>query len=192
MPPTPSPTPRPTATPSSQPTPSPTPSPHPTPDVAFADGTWRIPDDIAPGTYRTVGLPENCYWTRLRGFESGLEDLIASRIGEGTQIVTIGPDDAGFDSIGCGGWTTDLRPPDMPSGLSAGTWRVRDDFLPGTFIASEAESCIWERLSGFGGTRRERIERGSAVDGVLPSVVIEPTDVGFFSSGCGVWIQRAD
>jgi hypothetical protein len=139
-----------------------------------------------------VGVPESCYWTRLRGFDSGLEDLIARRFGEGPQVVTIGQNDAGFDSIGCGGWTDDLRDPEFPSGFTDGTWIVGEDFFPGVYIASEAENCIWERLSGFGGTRRERIERDFASDGIPPSVTIEPTDAGFTSSGCGVWAQRAD
>jgi hypothetical protein len=162
----------------------------------FGDGTWLVPDDVAPGTYWTLGYMENCYWTRLRGFESGLADIIASRIGAGPQIVTIGVDDAGFDSVGCGGWTNEDWGPPMTGGsileFRDGTYMVNEEFAPARVTAEFGESCSWERLSGFGGTRRERIERGFAEDGVPPTVTIERTDVGFTSSGCGTWTPAGE
>jgi hypothetical protein len=129
----------------------------------------------------------------LRGFESGLDDIIASRIGAGPQIVTIGPNDAGFESVGCGDWSPALRQrlTEMDT-MGDGTWMTHTDFIPGKFTATQPTMCIWERLSGFGGTRRERIERGLSTSGRPPTVVIEPTDAGFFSDGCGVWAAVVD
>lgn len=164
--------------------------PSPTPPIdwlTFGDGTYRVPDDIAPGTYRTTTYTDNCYWTRLSGFVSGLRDLIASRIGSGYQVVTIGEQDAGFDSVSCGTWTADLgRVTDSQAEFGEGTYVVGTDILPGEYTAVGGASCTWERLGGFGGTRRERVERVLRA-GEQPRVTIEATDVGFSSGGCGTW-----
>jgi hypothetical protein len=195
MQPTSTPTFRPTSTPTSQPTPTasptstPTPPPTPSePSIEFNDGTHLVPDEVLPGTYRTTIYTADCYWTRLSGFESGLRDLIASRIGSGYQVVTIGPRDAGFDSVGCGTWTNELIPV-LPSNteFGEGTYIVGTDIVPGEYVAGDGMSCSWERLGGFGGARRERIDHGFVSDGEPPQVTIEATDVGFTSSGCGDW-----
>ncbi len=45
--------------------------------------------------------------------------------------------------------------------------------------------CLWERVSGFGGSEAETIANSA---GVGPRVVtIAPTDVGFVSDDCGTW-----
>lgn len=186
----PSPTPTPTTTPTPTLPPSPTPSiaPAPTAEVAFLDGTHRVPQDIAPGTYRTTTYTTDCYWTRLRGFESGLEDIIASRIGSGYQVVTIGGRDAGFDSVSCGAWTADLSPvTESRDEFEEGTYIVGADVAAGRFMASDGTACDWARLSGFGGTRRQVVDRASVDSDDPPTVEIEPTDAGFTSSGCGTW-----
>lgn len=160
------------------------------PLVAFSDGTWRVPDDVEPGTYRTVEFTTDCYWTRLRGFDSGLRDLIASNVGSGYQLVAIGPRDAGFDSVNCGEWTADLRPvTGSPTEFGEGTYRVGTDLLPGTYRASQGESCAWLRLSGFGFTRLDILERGFGKAGDPPMVEIRATDAGFSASGCGTWTK---
>lgn len=170
-------------------TPSPTPNAaSPTAAVAFLDGTHRVPQDIAPGTYRTMTYTTDCYWSRLRGFGSGLKDIIASRIGSGFQVVTIGRRDAGFDSTSCGAWTADLSPvTETRDEFGEGTYIVATDIDAGRFRASEGTGCEWARLSGFGGTRRQVIDHEFVVDGVPPTVPVESTDAGFTSSGCGTW-----
>ena len=186
---TPSPTPTPTVTPTRPPSPTPSIAPARTPPVAFLDGTHRVPQDIAPGIYRTTTYTTDCYWTRLRGFESGLEDIIASRIGSGYQVVTIGRRDAGFDSVGCGAWTADLSPvTESRDEFGEGTYIVGTDVAAGRFRASDGIACDWARLSGFGGTRRHVIDRDSVDSDDPPTVEIEPTDAGFTSSGCGIWM----
>jgi hypothetical protein len=34
-------------------------------DSRFSDGTWRIGENLEPGTYRTVGYTDGCHWARL-------------------------------------------------------------------------------------------------------------------------------
>lgn len=78
----------------------------PKPKVAtIGDGTWRVPEDMKPGTYRTT-TAESCYWTRLRGFSGKLSDIIASDLSDAsTLVVTVKASDAGFSSKRCGTWT---------------------------------------------------------------------------------------
>ena len=69
----------------------------------FGDGTFIVPDEVRPGTYK--GRSEgSCYWQRLSGFtgDDTIEnDFVAST---GPVIVTIKASDAGFESQGCGPW----------------------------------------------------------------------------------------
>src|SRR5215217_7541608 len=70
----------------------------------FSDGTYQVGTDIQPGTYRNSG-GRNCYWERLRGFDGGMNAIIANGGSNNPSIVTIAPTDAGFQSQGCGTWT---------------------------------------------------------------------------------------
>ena len=67
-----------------------------------------------------------------------------------------------------------------------GTYVAGTDISPGTWRSSgTGASCIWARLSGFGGTLAEVI----AADFVTApaTVTIAPGDKGFAASGCGLW-----
>jgi hypothetical protein len=70
-----------------------------------SDGTYRVGPDIEPGTYRSLGTSDSCYWERLRGLGGTLADIIANFIGPNPTIVAIAPTDAGFQSDRCGNWT---------------------------------------------------------------------------------------
>lgn len=73
----------------------------------FADGTWRVPSEVKPGTYWANGQA-GCYWERLRGFSGDvLKDVISNSVSatEGPVTVTIKPTDLGFKSQLCGTWT---------------------------------------------------------------------------------------
>ncbi len=158
------------------------------PQIVFGDGTLRVPDQVAPGTYRTLRPVDECYWTRLGGFTGGLGDLIASRISAGYEVATIYESDAGFDSVGCGGWTDQLLQVTATKGqFGEGTYVVGVDMDPGTYVATGGESCEWARLSGFGATESEVIERGFADPAGPPRVTVTSTDAGFTSGGCGGW-----
>jgi hypothetical protein len=126
----------------------------------------------------------------LSGFTGGLGDLIASRISAGFEVATIEETDAGFDSVGCGEWTADLRAVTQSrSQFGEGTYIVGTDIEPGTYTAGALGSggCEWERLSGFGGSGQEVIESNVVIREALARVTILPGDVGFTSGGCSPW-----
>lgn len=78
---------------------------------SFEDGTWTVPDDVKPGTYRghSAGNQSEtrpCYWERLSGFGGTFAEMITNDlVGQaGPVIVTIKKGDAGFSSEACGPW----------------------------------------------------------------------------------------
>lgn len=71
--------------------------------TSFADGSWRVGEDIDPGTYRAEGS-DACYWERLSGFSGELGEIISNDFSSGPTTVTIAEDDAGFTSQRCGTW----------------------------------------------------------------------------------------
>jgi hypothetical protein len=148
--------------------------------TTFGDGIFRIGlGGIQAGTYRTAGTA-NCYWARLWVF--GGSDILANGAGSGPAVVTIFPDDGGFESSGCGTWL--LNAPAVPTATPGdGVWRVGVDIQPGTYRSSGGDPCYWARLFGFAGNSQIDIHLGSG-----PTIVtIKPTDVGFESRKCGSW-----
>lgn len=74
----------------------------------IGQGTYRVPADIKPGTYRTDGptpstLP-NCYWSRLRDTSGQFSAIIANGNTPGPVTITIAPDDVAFETRGCKPW----------------------------------------------------------------------------------------
>jgi hypothetical protein len=69
-------------------------------------GAFRVPIDLAPGTYSTPGSSTSlCQWDRLRSFDGTPHSVIASGGNYGPMTVTIAATDVGFDNHGCGTWT---------------------------------------------------------------------------------------
>jgi WD40 repeat protein len=154
--------------------------------VTFGDGTWRIPADIQAGTYRTREGSSGCYWARLKGFGGALDDILANEITDASTIVTIKASDKGFETAGCGTWTSDLSQiTDSKTSFSDGTFIVGTDIAAGTYRADGGDGCYWARLSGFTGDMDDVIANdiptGSAI------VTIKASDKGFSTSGCGTW-----
>lgn len=69
--------------------------------TSFGEGTYRVGTDIESGLYRTAG-GDGCYWARLEGF--GGDEIIQNYIGNGPAVVTISPNDVGFETRRCGTW----------------------------------------------------------------------------------------
>ena len=156
----------------------------------FGDGTFVVGADIRPGRYRAVDLGAFCSWSRLSGFSGGFDDIIAIEIPQGASaLVDIRPTDVGFESSGCGPWSSDLAA--VTAGSTApfgdGTYLVGVDVAPGTWRAPGGEFCTWQRLAGFSGDFGELI----AIDIVTgPAIVsIAATDIGFSTTGCGSWTR---
>jgi hypothetical protein len=185
----------PTAEPTAAPTPTLEPTPDPTPEptsqfTEFFDGIWEIGVDLEPGTYRTTDYTDSCYWARLKGFSGELGDIITNNFSSGYQVVTIPARDVGFESDGCGDWTSDLsQVTETKTTFDEGTYIVGTDIQPGTYRSSEGDGCYWARLSGFRGTIGDIITNDFRSGGVA-TVTIRQSDEGFSSNGCGTWTLR--
>jgi hypothetical protein len=148
------------------------------------DGTHRVPNEIAPGTYRSTD-ETTCYWARLKGFSRELNDVIANG-NNSPEIVTIGNNDAGFETQGCGDWVPvkDTAPASPATKFGNGTYQVGVHIEPGTYSADGQGTCYWARLSNFSHTG----VGGIITNGNNPTTVeIAPSDAGFTTFGCGTW-----
>ena len=79
------------------------------PNAISGDGTFAIPSQVKPGTYRTV-VPNdsfNCYYERLKDASGSFDSIIANNNGSpgSQQIVEIKATDKFFKTEGCGTWT---------------------------------------------------------------------------------------
>ncbi|MDQ1059789.1 hypothetical protein QFZ23_003690 [Arthrobacter globiformis] len=152
--------------------------------VLRGDGTYRVGTQIKPGLYKSTG-GSFCYWARLRGFSGNVSDINANDIVSGVTYVQILPGDVGFESDGCGAWTTVPSTGARATSITRdGTYRVGIDILPGTYYGfASGDFCYWETLSGFTGTFNE------IYDNDIPSgwivVTIPSWARGFSVHGCG-------
>lgn len=77
--------------------------------ASIGAGTWRVPQDVKPGTYRTAGPAPgsfgSCYWARLKGLGGSMDDITANGSPQGPTTVTISSRDKGFETEGCKKWT---------------------------------------------------------------------------------------
>jgi len=165
---------------------------NPPPPTTFGDGIHVVGVDIQPGTYRAAAMSGFCYWERKSGFGATLDEIISNAFTDIPQVVTIAPTDAGFESDGCGPWTSDLSPITFEPWASFGDGvyivGTDSDIAAGTWRSSAfTGSCYWERKNGFGGTLDE-IEANS-FSSIRQIVTIEAGDVGFESDGCGTWTR---
>ena len=180
------------------------------PGEPFADGTYIVGLDIAPGRYRAypAAAPEGsiCYWEFLWDFEAytgytyGRWPLASGYGSRDMAAITldIAEPVRGFHSEDCGTWTADLIPVATPGEpFGDGEWIVGLDIAPGRYRAhSPSSSCDWSRLSGFS-QRWFTPEEGvwESIDFIGGSggrddpgeVTIEPSDAGFYSRDCGTW-----
>jgi hypothetical protein len=171
---------------------APTPPPAPQPSfLIFGDGTHEVGTELRPGTYRLREPALFCYWARLSGFGGTLGEIIANEnVADGYAVVTIAAADKGFESNGCGEWSSDLSQikADRESMEAGGTYIVGTDILAGTWRSAGGELCYWARLRGFGGVLGEIIANDN-VFGAPTIVKISSTDAGFHTTGCGTWTR---
>jgi hypothetical protein len=70
----------------------------------ITEGIWTVGVDIAPGTYRATGVPEDCYWAITTSGSNGA-DIIENGIpGGGNPTVTL-EEGQDFTTTRCGDWT---------------------------------------------------------------------------------------
>lgn len=162
----------------------------PCPPRTFGNGTYRVPEELPAGTYRTTGpSPDLCYWERLDGFSGQLDDINANEITAHVTIVTVRPSDNGFRSTDCATWSTDLSARSTPTATkSAGDYQVNKEMAPGVWRNSDSsDGCYWARLSGWTGEMSDLIANGFSED--VQTVEIAASDVGFSSQDCGTWTK---
>ena len=80
--------------------------------------------------------------------------------------------------------TTTTTAPPRP-GFDGGTQVVGTDMEPGLYVATDVDSCYWERLSGLSGEFGDIL----ANDNVTGQAIVEvaASDVAFSSQRCGRW-----
>ncbi|WP_311380729.1 hypothetical protein [Arthrobacter sp. ISL-28] len=152
--------------------------------VLRGDGIYRVGTQIKPGLYKSTG-GSFCYWARLSGFSGNLDDINANDIVTGITYVQILPGDVGFESDGCGAWTTVPSTGARATQISKdGIYRVGIDILPGTYYGtSRGSSCYWTTLSGFSGSFDEIYDNYYGSARII--VTIPSWARGFEVSGCG-------
>jgi hypothetical protein len=70
------------------------------------DGQFLVGYDIEPGTYRSDGTTDSCYWARLSGFSGDIDDIITNDFSMGgRRTVVVRASDVGFETSGCGSWS---------------------------------------------------------------------------------------
>ncbi len=74
------------------------------PSAPFENGIYLVGGEIHPGTWRAEGGGENCYWARLTGFTSVLDNVVTNEFGNPEPVVEISESDTGFESESCGTW----------------------------------------------------------------------------------------
>jgi hypothetical protein len=69
------------------------------------NGWFLVGAEFVPGTYRSSGNTESCYWARARSADGELSSIIINEISTGQLVVTINATDVVFHTSGCTTWT---------------------------------------------------------------------------------------
>jgi hypothetical protein len=167
-----------------EPTTTTTAAPTTTEPPGFDEGTHIVGEDIQPGRYIATDL-SFCYWERRSGVSGAFEEILANGNPSGQAIVEVLPEDAAFNSTGCGRWAVYAPPPAAATSFGDGDWAVGQQIQPGRYRATGASFCYWERATGFSHAFGEILANGNPSG--EPVVEILASDVRFTSNGCGTW-----
>ncbi|GAB2984300.1 hypothetical protein GCM10027184_39820 [Saccharothrix stipae] len=69
----------------------------------YGNGSYFVPDDIKPGTYKTMAAVRDCYWERTSPDGAIIDNNFVTAAKELT--VTVYVSDGAFTSQNCGQWT---------------------------------------------------------------------------------------
>ena len=96
--------------------------------TSFGDGTYLVPDEVAPGTYVTsdAGILCTVYDHRLRRVAGGA----------GTVTIAVSADWSRIEVSNCG--TFRPHTPSVRTSFGDGTYLVPDEVVPGTYVTSDA------------------------------------------------------
>lgn len=89
----------------------------------------------------------------MSGFSGSFSQINNNYFGTARTYVQIHSGDRGFETRGCGKWTTVPNTGSNASKITKdGTYRVGIDIKPGLYRASgSGSSCYWKTMSGFSG-----------------------------------------
>ncbi|AGZ40642.1 hypothetical protein [Actinoplanes friuliensis] len=68
------------------------------------NGAYLVGSDFLPGTYRSSGNTQSCYWERARSADGTSAGIIANEISTGQLIAEISATDAVFKTSRCATW----------------------------------------------------------------------------------------
>jgi hypothetical protein len=133
--------------------------------VDIKSGQFLVGSEIKAGFYRTN--TSSCYYSRLKGFSSSIDDIIANgSTGANGGVVEILATDKGFSSR-CTWYRIDpnvlATPTATKSSIAAGMWFIGAEVKPGIYRTT-AKSCYYSLLSGFQGGIDDIIVNGSSGD----------------------------
>ncbi|WP_445527227.1 hypothetical protein [Streptomyces cyslabdanicus] len=160
------------------------------------DGSYVVGKDIQPGTYKTAGNSDSCYWERARDASGEFESILANDNVTGTSYVTVKASDKLFKTNGCEGWqTVGGKPSGAPAtqkiGGDAGMLRVGVDIAPGTYksAGNKDDGCYWERTKDA----LHSLESIAANDNVTGTAVVTVAagDAYFKTTGCKDWTKSS-
>lgn len=163
--------------------------------ACFPDGLWNVgtgENQMPPGLYSAEG-GQDCIWVR---YDGGITeaDMVGLHLGTKRVIVEIDASDDYFYSESCGTWqalpTTPFTAHPNAIVESDQDHRIGIDMAPGTWRSSGSGTCKWTRLSDWKWnvpSYDNIIDSGETDDPA--TVVVDASDVGFESSGCGGWYK---
>ena len=140
------------------------PTPTTTTPPVVESGTYVVPDQFAPGTYRVDG-----YWARLDANQEIIDnDLVDS----GLTLMNVAPTDAYIEINGAAIALADLPQVDpIAEGWTDGTYLVGTDIAPGRYnVTPAASSAYFSRLDA----NLEIIDNNLSEGNVI--AVVDPAD----------------
>ncbi|QLE72388.1 hypothetical protein FGW37_12965 [Streptomyces rectiverticillatus] len=155
-------------------------------------GTYEVGSDIKPGTYRSLGNKDGCYWERAKDSSGEADAILANDNVVGASYVTVKAEDKVFKTQGCKSWepVADGRADGSPKTEMPGNgmYKVGADIAPGTYksTGNKQDSCYWERTKDALHESADSIIANENVTGNAV-VTITPGDAYFKSAGCTDW-----
>ena len=150
----------------------------------FGDGVFRVGIDIAPGRYLSGG--KTCGYEVVTKIPSEYQPKFS---GSSRSILDVRSTDVSVISRGCNVWQPMLTY--TPTrGPGDGDWVVGLEFPAGVYQSAE-RNCIWMRMSGFRSPNGPTQLNTNLFDlrSSYTYVRVLPTDVGLYSTNCGVWTR---
>jgi len=160
------------------------------PASIYPDGNYLIGIDLPPGTYRTVGPGDSCYWAR----KDRNQKTINNSIGSAGGLLTLISSDFELRVDDCGGFVPLSQVPRLSQNDQFASHRD-GKYLPGYDIApgiwrsdgsAGGDSCYWARRDINQKTLDNYIGNPKAV------VTIRSTDAEIDFDDCGLWTRISD